>query len=213
MFLAAHLVHRLTQVLADMKLVMHDVGVGNRLLDRAADEVIPELNRLLKGWDGYFHYAHSTRVLDRRNQFVAPRMHRWLWHQGGGARNPWTPPPREVLQARWGLYRRPPLGGVETGPGVKARCVHSPRRAGPVGRARHRPVREIRPSGSLRGGAGRSLAACLSIHRLRLLYSALGRWLNRKSVPSGTVEGCWLSTAFLSSLSGLVTGLTCCSQR
>ncbi len=74
---------------------------------RAADEVIPELNRLLKGWGGYFHYAHSTRVLDRMNQFVVNRVQRWLWRKGGCARNLWTTTPQAVLRERWGLYRLP----------------------------------------------------------------------------------------------------------
>jgi group II intron reverse transcriptase/maturase len=74
---------------------------------RAADEVIPELNRLLKGWGGYFHYAHSTRVFDRMNQFVVNRVQRWLWRKGGCARNLWMTTPREVLQERWGLDRLP----------------------------------------------------------------------------------------------------------
>jgi len=73
----------------------------------AADEVIPELNRLLKGWGGYFHYANSTRVFDRMNQYVVNRVQRWLWRKGGCARNLWATAPREVLQERWGLYRLP----------------------------------------------------------------------------------------------------------
>ena len=74
---------------------------------RAADEVIPELNRMLKGWGGYFHYANSTRVLDRMNQYVVNRVQRWLWRKGGCARNLWMTTPRALLQERWGLYRLP----------------------------------------------------------------------------------------------------------
>ena len=74
---------------------------------RSADEVIPELNRLLQGWGGYFHYGHSTRVFDRMNQFVMHRVQRWLWRKGGCARNLWTTTLWEVLQERWGLYRLP----------------------------------------------------------------------------------------------------------
>jgi hypothetical protein len=74
---------------------------------RAADEVIPERNRLRKGWGGYFHDANSTRVRDRMNQFVVNRVQRWLWRKGGCARNLWTTTPREVLRERWGLYRLP----------------------------------------------------------------------------------------------------------
>ena len=74
---------------------------------RAADEVIPELNRWLKGWGGYFHYANSTRVFDRMNPFVVNRVQRWLWRKGGCQRSLWTTTPREVLQERYGLYRLP----------------------------------------------------------------------------------------------------------
>lgn len=74
---------------------------------RAADEVIPEVNRLLKGWGGYFHYANSTRVFDRMNQYAANRLQRWLWRKGGCTKALWTANPREVLRERHGLYRLP----------------------------------------------------------------------------------------------------------
>jgi len=74
---------------------------------RAADEVIPELNRLLKGWGGYFHYANSTRVFDRLNQYAATRLQRWLWRKGGCRAAQWATNPREVLRERDGLYRLP----------------------------------------------------------------------------------------------------------
>jgi group II intron reverse transcriptase/maturase len=74
---------------------------------RAVEEVIPEVNRLLKGWGGYFHYANSSRVFGRMNQYAAHRLQRWLRCKHGcqttreGA-NLW-----EVLQERYGLYRLP----------------------------------------------------------------------------------------------------------
>ena len=74
---------------------------------RAADEVIPEVNRLLKGWGGYFHYANSTRVFDRLNQYAANRLQRWLWRKGGCQPALWATNPREVLWERHGLYRLP----------------------------------------------------------------------------------------------------------
>jgi len=74
---------------------------------RAADEVIPEVNRLLKGWGGYFHYGNSTRVCDRMNQYAAMRVQRWLWRKGGCQKAQWATNPREVLQERYGLYRLP----------------------------------------------------------------------------------------------------------
>jgi RNA-directed DNA polymerase len=74
---------------------------------RAAEEVIPEVNRLLKGWGGYFHYANSTRVFDRLNQYAANRLQRWLWRKGGCQPALWATNPREVLRERHGLYRLP----------------------------------------------------------------------------------------------------------
>lgn len=73
---------------------------------RAAEEVIPEVNRMLKGWGGYFHYGNSTRVFDRINQYAAMRVQRWLWRKGGCTKALWRNP-REVLKERNGLYRLP----------------------------------------------------------------------------------------------------------
>lgn len=38
--------------------------------------MIPEMDRLLKGWDGHFHQANSTRVFDQFGQHVALRLQR-----------------------------------------------------------------------------------------------------------------------------------------
>ena len=74
---------------------------------RPVEEVIPEVNRLLKGWGGYFHYANSTRVFDRLNQYAADRLQRWLWRKGGCTEAQWAANPPEVLRERYGLYRLP----------------------------------------------------------------------------------------------------------
>ncbi len=92
------------------------------VLHLPADEVIPELNRLLKGWGGYFHYAHSTRVFDRMNHFLVHRVQRWLGRKGGGRKRLWTTALREVLQARWGLHRLPTWAAWKRAPAQK-RCA------------------------------------------------------------------------------------------
>jgi hypothetical protein len=70
-------------------------------------EVIPEVNRRLKGWGGYCHYANSPKVFARLNQEAAPRLQRWLWRTGGGTKAQWAANPREVRQECYGLYRLP----------------------------------------------------------------------------------------------------------
>jgi RNA-directed DNA polymerase len=74
---------------------------------RSAEEVIPEVNRLLKGWGGYFHYANSTGVFDRMNQYVGNRLQRWLWRKGGCQQAQWGTNPPEVLRERYGLHQLP----------------------------------------------------------------------------------------------------------
>ncbi len=74
---------------------------------RSVEEVIPEVNRQLKGWGGYFHYANSTRVFDRLNRYAADRLQRWLWRKHGCREALWSRLPRKVLQERYGLYRLP----------------------------------------------------------------------------------------------------------
>jgi RNA-directed DNA polymerase len=74
---------------------------------RAAEEVIPEVNWMLRGWGGYFHYANSTRVFDRLNQYAAMRLQRWLWRKRGSQPALWATNPQEVLRERYGLYRLP----------------------------------------------------------------------------------------------------------
>jgi hypothetical protein len=58
---------------------LRSTSVFGWTLWRAAEEVIPELNRLLRGWGGYYHDANSTRVFDRMNRDAGNRVQRWLW--------------------------------------------------------------------------------------------------------------------------------------
>ena len=76
---------------------------------RSVEEVVPEVNRLLKGWGGYFHYANSTQVFNRLNLYAANRLRRWLWRKGGGRKGAalWATQTTEVLRERYGLYQLP----------------------------------------------------------------------------------------------------------
>ena len=74
---------------------------------RSAGDVVLEVNRLLKGWGGYFHYANSTQVFNRMNLYAANRMRRWLWRKRGGQGALWAAHPTEVLRERYGLYPLP----------------------------------------------------------------------------------------------------------
>lgn len=75
---------------------------------RSAEEVIPEINRQLKGWSRYFHYGNSTRAFGGVQQYVEQRVCRWLWRKHGCKHGLWTYLTSEMLYERLGLYRLPP---------------------------------------------------------------------------------------------------------
>jgi group II intron reverse transcriptase/maturase len=50
---------------------------------RSVDEVVPELNRKLKGWTGYFHYGNSSAVMADVGEYVRNKLQRWLWRKHG----------------------------------------------------------------------------------------------------------------------------------
>lgn len=43
------------------------------------EDVITRVNRRVRGWIGYFHYANSSRVFNQMQWQLRERMRRWLW--------------------------------------------------------------------------------------------------------------------------------------
>jgi group II intron reverse transcriptase/maturase len=70
-------------------------------------DVMAGLNRLLRGWSGYFHYRQSSRVMSRLNGQVRDRVKRWLWRKHGQKRALWSDYPDERLQVQYGLWPLP----------------------------------------------------------------------------------------------------------
>jgi group II intron reverse transcriptase/maturase len=76
-------------------------------LGQRIPEVMNGLNRLLRGWSGYFHYRHSSRVMGRLNWQVRDRVKRWLWRKHAKQRALWSDYPDEGLQTQYGLWFLP----------------------------------------------------------------------------------------------------------
>jgi len=76
-------------------------------LGKRIPEGVTGLNRLLRGWSGYFHYRHSSRVMSKLNGQVRDRMKRWLWRKHGKKRALGSDYPDERLQAQYGLWSLP----------------------------------------------------------------------------------------------------------
>jgi hypothetical protein len=66
-----------------------------------------EVNRVLRGWAGYFHFSNSTKVMNRMNHYSQNRLRRWLWRKHGCRRSLWDYYTPERLHAQYGLYQLP----------------------------------------------------------------------------------------------------------
>lgn len=88
---------------------------------RPVEEVIPELNRRLKGWAGYFHYANSTRVMGQLGEYTQTKVRRWLWRKHGCSRALWESYSPEEIHERFGLYRLPQWAAWKAGSGEAMR--------------------------------------------------------------------------------------------
>jgi RNA-directed DNA polymerase len=76
-------------------------------LGQRTPDVMAGLNRLLRGWSGYFHYRHSSRVMGKLNWQVRDRVRRWLWRKHGQTRALWSDYPDQRLQEYYGLWPLP----------------------------------------------------------------------------------------------------------
>ena len=76
-------------------------------LGRRIPEVMVGLNRLLRGWSGYFHYRQSSRVMGKLNWQVRDRVRRWLWRKHGQKRALWRDYPEKRLHGQYGLWKLP----------------------------------------------------------------------------------------------------------
>ncbi len=77
-------------------------SLGQRIPDAMAG-----LNRLLRGWAGYFHYGNSSRVMGKLNWQVRDRVRRWLWRKHGQKRALWSDYPDDRLHGFYGLWSLP----------------------------------------------------------------------------------------------------------
>jgi group II intron reverse transcriptase/maturase len=70
-------------------------------------DAVAEVNRVLRGWAGYFHYGNSVSVMKRMKRYSQNRLRRWLWRKHGCRRSLWEHYVPEQLHQRYGLYELP----------------------------------------------------------------------------------------------------------
>jgi RNA-directed DNA polymerase len=76
-------------------------------LHRGLDEVIPDLNRQLKGWSHYFHIGNSTKAFSNVNRYLYGRLSRWAWRKRGCRNGLWQQFTESSLWERHGLFKLP----------------------------------------------------------------------------------------------------------
>jgi hypothetical protein len=70
-------------------------------------DVVAEVNRVLRGWAGYFHYGNSVSVMNRMKHYSQNRFRRWLRRKHGCRRGLWEHYAPEKLHQRYGLFELP----------------------------------------------------------------------------------------------------------
>jgi len=84
-------------------------------LGRPIKEVVEAVNRVLRGWAGYFHYGNSTRVMQHMSNYSRNRLRRWLWRKHACRRGLWAHYTDAWLHAHYGLYALPSIAGWKAG--------------------------------------------------------------------------------------------------
>jgi len=74
---------------------------------RPIKEVVREVNQVLRGWVGYFHFGNSVSVMNRMKHYSQDRLRRWLWRKHGCRHSLWQHYPLARLHAHYGLYELP----------------------------------------------------------------------------------------------------------
>lgn len=74
---------------------------------RHTSETVGDLNRMLRGWSGYFHYRQSSRVFGKLNWWIRDRLRRWLWRKHNRRKALWSDYPNELLYDRYHLWPLP----------------------------------------------------------------------------------------------------------
>ena len=71
-------------------------------------KVFAQVNRQVRGWIGYFHYANSAQVFNKMQELTQQRMRRWLWKKHAKTRGKYAQAySNQELHEHYGLIKFP----------------------------------------------------------------------------------------------------------
>lgn len=74
---------------------------------RSCVEAMRVVNRVVRGWSGYFHYGHCTRAFGRMQDWLRQRYRKWLWKKYGRTLGYYTFFTNDRLQGQYQLFTLP----------------------------------------------------------------------------------------------------------
>jgi group II intron reverse transcriptase/maturase len=76
-------------------------------LHEPEDEMIKTVNRMVRGWAGYFAFGNHVAAFVAMQRYINHRTRRWLWHKHKRRGNRQERYPDEELQTKYGLWQLP----------------------------------------------------------------------------------------------------------
>ncbi len=73
--------------------------------NRPVEQVVGEVNRVLRGWGAYFYYGHPQKAMARINHFAEQRLRKWLMRKRQRRGPGYSQYPTAKLYDQYGLYR------------------------------------------------------------------------------------------------------------
>jgi group II intron reverse transcriptase/maturase len=74
-------------------------------MHREAGEVVGEINRMLKGWAGYFRYGYPSHVFGKMQFYLNGKLWRWLWRKHNRQSRKLGTVTTHTLHQRYGLMK------------------------------------------------------------------------------------------------------------
>jgi group II intron reverse transcriptase/maturase len=81
---------------------------------RAIAAVVREVNLVLRGWCGYFHYGNSARVFGKAQYWVRNRLRRWVWRKHARTRALYDYYTNQRLHETYRLWKMPMMAAWTT---------------------------------------------------------------------------------------------------